>query len=218
VSCIRILIIEDTPDIRMMIVAALASGPYEIAEADSGEAGLAIAGSMRPEIVLLDLGLPDMDGLDVCRTLKSTTGAYVIVLSGRDTSVDAVTGPNVGADDHIMKPFSPKKLDAQIRAASRRVRSATPISHEATIDGVVVRLRPDEFDVLSVLREAASEGATRSQIVAAVWGAGRGADDALVDECVASLHARCIDQRATSQLIETTADGYRIRMDACITS
>jgi DNA-binding response OmpR family regulator len=201
-----------------MIVAALANGTYEIAEADTGEAGLALADSMTPDIVLLDLGLPDMDGLEVCRRLKSTTSAYVIVLSGRDTSVDAVTGPNVGADDHIMKPFSPKKLDAQIRAAARRVRAGTSICHEATIDGIVVALRPDEFDVLSVLREAANEGATRTQIIAAVWGPGRGADDALVDECVTSLRARCIDQRATSQFIETMADGYRIRSDACITS
>jgi DNA-binding response OmpR family regulator len=228
----RILVVEDAPDIRMMISAALAQEPYEIAEADTGRSALNAARAVPPDIVLLDLGLPDMDGLDVCRELKAVTNAYVIVLSGRDADPNFLIGPDVGADDHIMKPFSPRKLVAQMRAAVRRLsapaQSGTHVHQfggvnidlhrrDVTFSGSTLRLRPDELDVLVALLRGPEGGMTRDQLLEAVWGAGRGAEAALVDECVASLDTR-IRSHVGTRFVEATNDGYRITRPLRVTS
>lgn len=224
----RILVIEDASDIRMMIRLAVGREPYELTEADDGRSGLVAARDTAPDVILLDLGLPDMDGADVCRELRSFSSAYIIILSGRDTATEAFIGSSDGAHDYITKPFSPRRLVAEIRAALRRVEAASVTTagavrihrfgdvvvdeerHAVMVAGRNIQLRPDEFDVLVTLARDLSAVFSHEQLLDAVWGNGRGADDRLVDDCLAQLSAKLGDDPHDGRIIAKVGDGYRI--------
>jgi two-component system KDP operon response regulator KdpE len=180
-----ILIIEDEAPIRRFLRTALEGAGYRSLEAASGEEGLTLAASHNPDLVLLDLGLPDCDGLEVIARLRQWSAAPIIVLSARDKERDKIDGLDAGADDYLTKPFAVGELNARVRAALRR--AARPGAEPAAVlhwpglkvdlerrqvwaDDREVRLTPIEFKLLAHLAANAGKVVTHGQLLRAVWG------------------------------------------------
>lgn len=185
----RILIIEDEPDIIEVLKYNLEKNHYQVLTAESGEAGLAAARESLPDLVLLDLMLPGMDGLEVCRKLREdprTRDLLVIMLTAKGTEADIVVGLTLGADDYIVKPFSTSELMARIKAVLRRVEPREGESagetlkagaitidmarHEARIEGKAIELTLSEFKLLSFLVKKKGRVFTRDHLLDAVVG------------------------------------------------
>jgi len=179
----RILIVDDEPNILGTVVPLLRTR-YEVFSAMSGRAGLESVDRDKPDLIVLDLGLPDMDGVDVCRQIRDTTNVPVLVLSARGAEGDKVGALDAGADDYVTKPFGAEELLARIRAALRRVEAPSPPSEpivrgDLVIDrerfrvlrnGEEVRLTPKEFELLSFLAQHPGRVLTHRAILKAIWG------------------------------------------------
>lgn len=181
-TLIRILVIDDERPIRRFLNASL-SGEYTILEAATGAEALSMTVSGRPDVILLDLGLPDMDGLEVTRRLREWSRIPIIVVSVRDQEETKIAALDAGADDYLTKPFSVGELTARVRAALRR--SATPESEpvfqkdELLVDlarrtvarqGQAVSLTPTEYDILRLLVQHAGKVLTHNQLIHSIWG------------------------------------------------
>ena len=182
----RILLVDDEPSILRSLRPLLASRGFEVNTATTGQGALQALGRDRPDLIILDLGLPDMDGHRVCARMRGETEAPIIVLSARTSESDKVTALDQGADDYLTKPFSPEELLARIRVALRRVFTAQTsppdrIEHgDLTIDFLrrrvvrngteEIRLTPKEFDLLSHFARHPNQVLTRHSILTAVWG------------------------------------------------
>jgi len=178
-----VLIIDDEVQIRRLLRLALEGAGYVVREAESGQLGLQEAALTRPEVILLDLGLPDLDGLTVLRRLREWSEIPVVVLTVRDGDEEKVTALDSGADDYVTKPFSTPELLARIRAAQRRARpreenavftshglTVDLIAHTAQLDGAEVRLSATEWALLALLIRHAGRVLTHRQILREVWG------------------------------------------------
>ena len=178
-----LLVIEDEVDIRRAVGAALRDQHPAIVEASTGMAGIGAVDSSHPDLIILDLGLPDIDGLAVCERIRTKTAAPIIVLTARHGESDTVALLNAGADDYITKPFSTQELAARVSAQLRRSRTPRP-AHEviladglvidlhlrqASRDNTVIRLTPIEWALLSVLVSDPGRVFTHQQLFAAVW-------------------------------------------------
>src|SRR5262247_2647802 len=225
----RVLIVEDERDIRDLILLHLQRDGYQVATAGSGEDGLLQVKQSPPDLVLLDLMLPGMSGLEVCRRLRqepTTATLPILMLTAKADEVDRVVGLEMGADDYVVKPFSPKELIARIRAVLRRARPAAearvlragavtidPMRHQVDVAGTAVELTPKEFDLLRALVEAAGRVLSREQLLERVWGYTRGGDieSRTVDVHVRRLRAKLGD---TGRRIATLKGvGYRFEDD-----
>ena len=223
----RILILEDEPDIREILEYALKRDGFDVISATDGQAGLAAARRLVPDLILLDLMLPGIDGLEVCRQIRadpSTAGIAVIMVTARGEESDVVLGLGLGADDYIAKPFKPHELVARTRAVLRRTRHAAggrqdqravvtgalridPASHKALLDGEELALTATEFRILHFLASRPGRVFTRDQILAASIGA-----NVVVLERNIDVHIRSIRKKLGKQrdLIETVRSiGYR---------
>lgn len=180
-----VLVVEDEPQMRRLLRVSLTNAGYQVVEAETGDDGLARAAAKNPDVVLLDLGLPDQDGLSVASRLREWSKAPIIVLSARGREEDKVAALDQGADDYVTKPFGPEELLARVRAALRR-----SLGHEATLhgqltrgdltidfdrrrvlrDGEEIRLTPREFELLTVLATHAGRVLTHRFVVKAIWG------------------------------------------------
>ena len=189
----RILVVEDEADIRQILVYNLGQAGYEMHVADRGEAGLALARETRPDLVVLDLMLPDMSGLDVCRNLKgdaSLRDIPVIMLTARSEEIDRVVGFELGADDYVVKPFSVRELGLRVQAVLRRSRGRAATldslqesegqmafghlrvdrnAHRAWVDGSEIALTPLEMKLLWLLYERRGRVQTRGTLLDDVW-------------------------------------------------
>lgn len=179
----RLLVIEDEVDIRRAVSAALRDHHPAIIEASTGTAGVGAVDSSHPDLIILDLGLPDIDGLDVCKRIRAATAAPIIVLTARHGESDTVALLNAGADDYITKPFSTQELAARVSAQLRRARAPRSPHGVILSDGLaidlhrrqasredeVIRLTPIEWELLSVLVSDPGRVFTHQQIFAAVW-------------------------------------------------
>jgi two-component system KDP operon response regulator KdpE len=179
----RLLVIEDEVDIRRAVIAALRDQHPAIIEASTGTAGIDAVDNSHPDLIILDLGLPDIDGLAVCARIRAATAAPIIVLTARHGEADTVALLNAGADDYITKPFSTQELAARVAVQLRR--SRTPRSNHGVImaDGLtidlhrrqasrdigLIRLTPIEWDLLAVLVSDPGRVFTHQQLFAAVW-------------------------------------------------
>ena len=225
----EVLVVEDEPDIRNLIVLHLSREGFRCRTAKSGPEALREARAATPDLVILDLMLPDLDGLEVCRRLRSdaaTATIPIIMLTAKADEVDRVVGLEMGADDYVVKPFSPKELIARIRAVLRRARPAAearvlragavtidPMRHQVDVAGTAVELTPMEFDLLRALVEAAGRVLSREQLLERVWGYTRGGDieSRTVDVHVRRLRAKLGD---TGRRIATLKGvGYRFEDD-----
>ena len=225
----EVLVVEDEPDIRNLIVLHLSREGFRCRTAKSGPEALREARAATPDLVILDLMLPDLDGLEVCRRLRSdaaTATIPIIMLTAKADEVDRVVGLEMCADDYVVKPFSPKELIARIRAVLRRARPAAearvlragavtidPMRHQVDVAGTAVELTPKEFDLLRALVEAAGRVLSREQLLERVWGYTRGGDieSRTVDVHVRRLRAKLGD---TGRRIATLKGvGYRFEDD-----
>ena len=181
----RILLVDDEVSIQRAVAILLESRGYHVDVAGNGAAALRMAEEQPPDLVVLDLGLPDLDGTDVCRRLRRTSGMPIIVLSARADEAEKVKALELGADDYVTKPFGPEELVARIRVALRRVLSAEMpdggqlAAGDLTIDydrrrvllhDVEIRLTPKEFELLSLLARNHDRVLTHRVILKAIWG------------------------------------------------
>ena len=179
----KILVVDDDPQIRRVMKATLVGHNYEVIEARTGEEALEIAPQEMPNLVLLDLNMPGMGGLETCRALRSTSEIPVIILSVRNSEKDKVAALDAGADDYVTNPFGIEELLARIRAALRRTPSeggphtftAPDIeidfdSRRVTVRGKAVRLTPKEFELLRYLVAHTGKPVTHRELLQAVWG------------------------------------------------
>jgi len=180
----RILVVDDDPQIRRVLKVTLSREGFEIDDTKDGESALEKIREMRFDLVLLDINMPGMSGLEVCRTIRTTSEIAIIMLTVRDNEADTVEALDAGADDYVTKPFKPSELSARIRAALRRVPAAqgtagrlvlgpTTIdfdTRQVTAGGRHVRLTPKEFELLRYLAAHANKVLSHRQMLQAVWG------------------------------------------------
>jgi len=180
----RILVVDDEPGILAAMVPLLESRGYEVATATSGHAALEVFDRHPAHLVILDLGLPDLEGVEVCRRLREGRAVPIIILSARGAETDKVGALDAGADDYVTKPFGPDELLARVRAALRRADTVTlgagqVVRGDLTIDidrrrvvraGEEVRLTPKEFDLLLFFAQHAGRVLTRQTVLKAIWG------------------------------------------------
>jgi len=220
-----ILVVDDEPDIRRLIVMHLERDGFRCRTAGTGLDALREAKAAAPDLVILDLMLPAIDGLEVCRRLRAdgaTAGVPIIMLTARADEVDRVVGLEIGADDYVVKPFSPKELVARVRAVLRRAQPAEPVRvltagpltldparHAVTLHGRPLALTPKEFDLLQVLLESAGRVLSRERLLSHVWGYARAdeIESRTVDVHVRRLRAKLGD--FGSRIATVKAVGYR---------
>jgi DNA-binding response OmpR family regulator len=221
----RALVIDDARELREAVAAVLEQEGYHADLAATGRAGVEQARSGAPELVVLDLSLPDLDGVEVCRELRAFSDAYVVMLTARSDEVDKLIGLSVGADDYVTKPFSPRELAARVRAMRRRPRmlghagaavrrhgelELDPLAREVRVAGAPVELTKIEFDLLDALAEHPRAVLSRDQLLERVWGPSWFGDEHVVAVHVSKLRAKLGDRERTPPLIATVRGvGYR---------
>jgi DNA-binding response OmpR family regulator len=199
----QLLLVEDEESIGALVRAYLERNGYRVAWVRSGEDALASLVRVRPSLVLLDIGLPGKDGFDVCRSIRARSAVPIVMLTARDEEPDRVAGLEVGADDYVTKPFSPRELAARVKAVLRRtepgVRSERLVlgdieldrdAHEVTVAGEVVELTGKEFDLLAYLVENTGIVVSRDQLLDRVWGMSYAGGTRTVDVHVAQLRRK----------------------------
>ncbi|HEX6292518.1 MAG TPA: response regulator transcription factor [Herpetosiphonaceae bacterium] len=223
-----ILVVDDEQRLRALVRSYLERDGFTVVTADNGLAALDLARQRQPDVVVLDIMLPGIDGLEVCRRLRTFSDAYVLMLTAKAEEIDRIVGLEVGADDYLTKPFSPRELVARIRALLRRPRrvGATPPDlpptqrfgelvidrgrREVTLGGVVVALTPLEYKLLVTLAEHPGLVFTRGQLLEQVWGPNYFGDDHVIDVHVANLRKKLSLDAAIAAQIETVRGvGYR---------
>jgi DNA-binding response OmpR family regulator len=207
-----IVVVEDDQHIADLVELYLRQEGFRVVQASDGQRGLDAVRDQRPRLVILDVGLPvvdglPLDGLEVCRRLRADSDVPILMLTARDGEIDRVLGLEMGADDYVAKPFSPRELVARVRAILRRAdgpasgREAPGVllaggvevdvgRREARVDGVVVPLATREFDLLRYLAENSGLALSRQQILDAVWGAGWYGDERTIDVHVGQLRKK----------------------------
>ena len=216
---LRVLVVDDEPPIVDLVRGYLEREGWEVLTASNGRDGLDLARREQPDVVVLDLMLPGLDGVEACRELRTFSNAFVVMLTARSEEVDKLVGLAVGADDYMTKPFSPRELVARIKAILRRARVATPAApgldvdvarRVARVDGQAVQLTRTEFEILAALVREPGSVVERAALLASVWGPGYD-DDHLVDVHVANLRRKLGDNPDHPRFVETVRGvGYRL--------
>ncbi len=222
---LRILIVDDERAIRRFLRAALTSHGYQVIEAENGQMALAAAAENRPDVVILDLGLPDMDGVEVTRQLREWFQSPIVILSVRDQENDKIAALDAGADDYLTKPFGVGELMARIRVILRR--SARPVDEPVyeiddlkvdlprrlvSLHGQEVDLTPTEYDILRVLVQHAGRVLTHRQILREVWGAPYETETHLLRVNMSNLRRKIEpDPNQPHYVITEPGVGYRLR-------
>jgi two-component system KDP operon response regulator KdpE len=224
----RILVVDDEPQILRSLRTTLASHGYDVQTAATGEEALAAVDGRLPDLVVLDLVLPGLSGLEVCRRLRARSSLPILVLSARGDERDKVAALDLGADDYLTKPFGVNELLARIRAALRRAVGARGPSavveagalrvdfdrRQVTLDGVEVRLTPTEFDLLKVLVANAGRVLTHGYLLRTVWGPEYEGESQLLRVFIGQLRRKVERDPSRPQHILTDPGvGYRFRID-----
>jgi two-component system, OmpR family, KDP operon response regulator KdpE len=228
-SAIRILIVDDEPQIVRFLRPSLTAAGYEVLVAVTGGEALKAAATLSPDAIVLDLGLPDMDGKDVIRELRSWSKTPILVLSARDRESEKIAALDLGANDYVNKPFGIGELTARLRAALRHAAGQAGemtkltaggleidvLAHRVTRDGTPVKLTPKEFELLAVLVRSAGRVLTHRQILTAVWGPGHTEDLQYLRVFIAQLRQKLELSPVAPQLIVTEPGiGYRLSSES----
>jgi DNA-binding response OmpR family regulator len=223
----RALVVEDERHLALLVADYLARDQIDAEIAADGERALELARAAAPDVVILDVMLPGIDGIEVCRRLRGFSDAYVIMLTARAEETDKLIGLAVGADDYMTKPFSPRELTARIRAMLRRPRGPQPgddsparrfgdlvidpAAREAAVSGTPADLTKLEFDLLDVLSSRPRAVFTRRQLVDRVWGDDWVGDEHIVDVHVMRLRRKLGDHAGRSRyVLAVRGVGYRM--------
>jgi two-component system KDP operon response regulator KdpE len=221
---VRVLVVDDERPIRRFLNASL-SGQYTVLEAATGEETLAVTVSGHPDIIILDLGLPDVDGIEVTRRLREWTQIPIIVVSVRDREEDKIAALDAGADDYLIKPFGAGELLARLRAALRRAAllESEPVyqsegllvdlaRRDVEVNGQRVSLTPTEYDILRILIQHSGKVLTHQQLVRAVWGTSYEADAHLLRVNISNLRRKIeTDPTRPRYIVTEPGVGYRLK-------
>ena len=223
----RVLIVDDEPQIRRFLKPALAAAGYEVLTAETGQEALRMLASAAPDVVVLDLGLPDMDGKDVLREARAFSRAPIIVLSARDREAEKIMALDAGANDYVEKPFGIGELMARLRVAMRfavgggdtAILRCGPVIIDldkrlVTRNGEPVRLTPKEYDLLAILARQAGRVVTHRHILRTVWGPAHQEDTQYLRVFVGQLRGKIEEDSSQPKLIQTEPGiGYRLLAD-----
>ncbi len=221
--------IDDERPLAGIVASYLSKAGFETSLAFTGPDGVRSAQELDPDVIILDLGLPGIDGIEVCRQIRLSSDCYILMLTARADEVDKLIGLSVGADDYLTKPFSPRELVARVNTVLRRPRRPTggaqnelppkefgrlrvdAEGRDVWLDDQPVGLTRTEFDILDALSARPNTALSRRQIIDAVWGAGWVGDDHVVDVHVANLRKKLHDPPAEPRYILTVRGvGYRM--------
>ena len=228
-----VLVVDDDPHIRQLLAFAFEKAGLEVREAGDGEEAMAQVARSMPDLVVLDINMPRMDGLEVCRRLRAISEVPVLFLSSRDEEFDRVLGIELGADDYVVKPFSPREVVARAKAILRRTAPrAVPVAAPATVtkgllsldaegwtarwDGAEVALTVSEFNLLKALAGAPGRILSRDQLIDQIHGPGFAITDRTIDSHIRNLR-RKFAEGGGHDVVETKA-GVGYRLGACVGS
>jgi len=221
----KILVIDDEPSIINLVSAYLKPEGYEVFTASDGNAGLKAARAFKPDLIILDLMLPGIDGIEVLSRLRRESDVYVIMLTARSEETDKIIGLSVGADDYVTKPFSPRELVARVKAALRRLNTVAGAdterevlsfkhvlidvnAHTVSVDDVPIELTTIEFDLLHALAENRGRVLSRQQLLDKVWGGEYFGEMRVVD-----VHLGHVRQKLGREELITTVRGVGYRFE-----
>ena len=220
----RILVVDDEPKIVALARDYLEHAGFSVQTAHDGRAALAVARGEKPDLIVLDLGLPEIDGIDVARTLRAESSVPIVMLTGRSEESDKLVGLEIGADDYVTKPFSPKELVARVRAVLRRserpqqsadlVRAGDVVLDlprmRVTVAGRIVELTPTEFELLATLAREPGRVFTRAQLLDSVHGVAFESYERAIDAHVKNIRRKLEPEPATPRYVLTVYGvGYR---------
>ncbi|MEL6841162.1 MAG: response regulator transcription factor [Pseudomonadota bacterium] len=222
-----ILVADDDTQIRDVVRIALSQAGFVVAEAGDGRAALEMAQSLTPDLIVLDIGMPEMDGLSVCRELRKTSDVPVLFLTAQADEVDRIVGLEMGADDYMSKPFSPREVVARVKAILKRVNGAAPAQvalrrgvlsvdparHLCHVQDMPVTLTAREMDLLERLMVHPDNVMSRPQLVDAIYGTNVHVSDRTMDSHLRNLRSK-LTKAGCADAIETV-HGVGIRMGAC---
>ena len=228
----RVLVVDDERPLAQMVSTYMTKAGYRASVAHAGPEAVAMARELAPDVIVLDLGLPGLDGIEVCREIRTFSDCYILMLTARGDEVSRVVGLSVGADDYITKPFSARELVARVQAVLRRPRNpgqgqvapiheepsrvfgdltVDPARREVFVKGHPVALTRTEFDILDVLSGRPRFAFTRRQLIDEVWDAAWVGDDHIVDVHVGHMRRKIGDDPDSARYIETVRGvGYRM--------
>ena len=228
-SGLRALVVEDETELAALVGSYLERAAFEVTLSYDGLQAVALAREVDPDVIVLDLGLPSLDGVEVCRQIRTFSDSYVVMLTARSDEVDTLIGLSVGADDYMTKPFSPRELVARVQAMLRRPRplgqaadseqggrkfgplTIDPGGREVWLDRQPVALTRTEFDLLATLSERPRMAFSRQQLIEAVWGPTWVGDEHLVDVHIGHLRHKLADDAAEGRFVRTIRGvGYRM--------
>nr|WP_245847409.1 response regulator transcription factor [Dietzia natronolimnaea] len=231
---LRAMVVEDEKSLADVVATYLEREGFEVTVCGDGTEAVALARHVDPDVIVLDLGLPGLDGVEVCRQVRTHSDAYIVMLTARTDEVDTLIGLSVGSDDYMTKPFSPRELMARIQAMMRRPRTSTATGaasetgadeplrefgdlvidvqgREVTVAGTPVALTRTEFDILASLSRDPGVVCSRPQLIASVWGPNWVGDDHLVDVHIGHLRRKLGDEATRGRYVRTVRGvGYRM--------
>lgn len=220
----KILLIEDEDSIRESVAFLLEKEGFQVRQENDGLKGVKAFESDNADLILLDLMLPGLDGLEVCKQIRKSSNVPIIMLTAKDTELDKVLGLELGADDYITKPFSGRELTARVKAILRRVSEPVanpevseigvvkidPVQHRVTVRGVEIRLPLKEFDLLHYLSQNPGRVLTRNQLIDRIWGSDYFGDTKTLDVHIKRIRAKIEKDPANPEIIETIRGlGYK---------
>jgi len=217
VEKLTVLVVDDEIALAGVVAGYLEREGFQVVQAHDGPTAVELAESLRPDLIVLDVMLPGFDGVEVCRRIRHFTDAYVIMLTARDEEVDKIVGLSVGADDYLVKPFSPRELIARVQAMLRRPRAApaspavTTIGdlvldeepRTVTVAGAPVELTRTEFDLLATMAARPRLAFSRRQLIDEVWGSDWYGDEHLVDVHIGHLRRKLGDDAVEPRYVRT---------------
>jgi two-component system OmpR family response regulator len=226
-----ILVVDDDPQIRDVLGMALERAGFEAVMARDGAEGLAQAKAVNPSLAVLDIGLPEMDGLELCKAIRRDSDLPILFLTARDDEVDRILGLELGGDDYVTKPFSPRELVARVRAILKRVGGPAPVetedtgklqigrlslvpeSHVCKVDDTGVTLPSTEITILGKLMSRPKQVFSRPALVDAIWGPGMVVSDRTLDSHLRNLRSKLADAGCPDAI--ETLHGVGLRMGPC---
>jgi two-component system response regulator RegX3 len=224
----KVLVVEDEQSLREPLVFMLEKEGYQVIEAEDGELALAKFDSERPDIILLDLMIPKLDGNQVCKRIRLSSNVPIIMLTAKDSEVDKVVGLEIGADDYVTKPYSTRELLARMKAVLRRkVEPAVATDsvltvgelqldserHQVTLSGRPIAFPLKEFELLELLMENVNRVLTRGQIIDRVWGANYFGDTKTLDVHIKRIRSKIEEDPARPKYIQTVRGlGYKLEL------